>query len=73
MTQVSVCLCRKGERGGQWEGEPQPNLKKEELDRTSTFRGGCWERGVDFFQVGRRVQLLHNKLKSEIFNDKKNL
>ena len=42
---ISVCLCRKGEGGG-WggggvsPGEPQPNLKKEELDKTSTFRGG---------------------------------
>ena len=22
------------------------------LDRTSAFRGGCWERGADFFQGG---------------------
>ena len=38
------------------------------LDRTSTFRGGCWERGGDFFQGGGGGC---NKLKSEIFNDKK--
>ena len=49
----------------------QPNFQKGGLDRTSTFRGGCWERGGDFFQGG--VQLSHNKLKSEIFNDKKSL
>ena len=47
------------------------------LDKTSTFRGGCWERGGDFFSVGGGggggVQLSHNKLKCEIFNDKKSL
>ena len=43
------------------------------LDRTSTFRGGCWERGGDFFQGGG-LQFSHkNKVKSEIFNDKKTL
>ena len=31
-----------------------PNFQKEgALDRTSTFTGGCWERGGDFFDVGR--------------------
>ena len=36
------------------------------------LEGGCWERGGDFFQGG--VQISHkNKLKSEIFNDKKSL
>ena len=25
-------------------------FKKGGLDKTSTFRGGCWERGDDFFQ-----------------------
>ena len=52
--------------------ELHTKLKKGGLDRTSTFRGGCWERGGDFFQGGG-VQLSHNKLKSEIFNDKKSL
>ena len=41
------------------------------LDRISIFRGGCWEKGGDLFQG---LQFLHiNKLKSEIFNDKKGL
>ena len=40
-----------------------------DLPNGSHFRGGCWERGGDFFQG---VQLSH-KLKSEIFNDKKSL
>ena len=48
----------------------QPNFKKGGLDRTSTFRRGYWERGGDFFS-GEGVQLSHNKLKTEIFNDKK--
>ena len=43
-----------------------------ELDRTSTFRGGHRERrwGVPFFQ-GSCTFHIKNKLKSEIFNDKK--
>ena len=51
-------------------------FKKGGLDKTSTFKGGCWEREGDFFQVeggGGEVQLSHHKLKSEIFNDKKSL
>ena len=82
MTQVSVCqsqsklhsvyppFCRMG--GGQLS---QPNFKKGGgLDRTSTFTGCCWERGGggDFFPGGL-VQLSHNRLKSEIFDDKKSL
>ena len=48
-------------------------MKEGGLDRTSTFTGGYWERGGDFFHVGRgrEVQFSKNKLKSEIFNDKK--
>ena len=35
------------------------------------LEGDCWEKGGDFFQG---VQFSHkNKLKSEIFNDKKSL
>ena len=50
---------------------PNQIFKKGGLDKTSTFRGGCWERGGDFFR-GERLQFSHkNKLKSEIFNDKK--
>ena len=45
-------------------------FKKGGLDRTSTFRGGCWERGGDFFQEGLQFSD-KNKVKSEIFNDKK--
>ena len=42
------------------------------LDRTSTFRGGCWERGGDFFQRGGGCNFhIKNKSKSEIFNEKK--
>ena len=38
----------------------QPNFQKGELDRISIFRGGC-----NFY--------IKNKLKFEIFNDKKSL
>ena len=83
MTQVSVCqsqsklhsvhplhFCKgAGEGGG---GVELPTkFKKGGLDRTSTFRVGLLgKRGVTFF---RGVQLSHNKLRSEIFNDKKSL
>ena len=40
------------------------------LGRTSTLRRGCWKRGGKFFQGGLQF-LQKNKLKSEIFNDKK--
>ena len=42
------------------------------VSRGSQFlEGGCWERGGKHFQE-RGLQLLHKeKLKSEIFNDKK--
>ena len=47
-------------------------FKKFELDRTSTLRGGLLEKRGDFFQ--RALQFLQkNKLKPEIFNDKKSL
>ena len=49
----------------------QPNFQKSGgLDRTSTFRGGCWERGGDFDQ-GVVAIFTQKKLKSEIFNYKK--
>ena len=74
MTKNSVCcalylrnhivctppFCR-GEGGGGWASN----------QRTSTFRGGSWERGGDFFQGGSCNFHIKNKLKSEIFNDKK--
>ena len=35
---------------------------------------GCWERGGDFFQGRGGLRFSHkNKLKSEVFNDKKSL
>ena len=45
--------------GGEVE-PPTKFFKKEGLDGTSTFRGGCWQRG-------------RGNLKSEIFNNKKSL
>ena len=47
--------------------------KRGGLDRISIFRGGCWEGGGDFFQRGGCSFYIKNKLKSEIFNDKKSL
>ena len=54
-------------------------LNKGGLDRVSIFRGGCWERSGDLFQDGGLGEggggsfYIKNKLKSEIFNDKKSL
>ena len=54
-----------GVRGGRF--EPPTKFKKGRLDRTST----CGKEEVTLF-MGGGLQLSHNKLKSEIFNDKKN-
>ena len=84
MTQVSVCQSQSKSNsvypppplsvGGGGVKHPT-KFKKGGLDKTSTFKGGCWEREGGFFQVegGGEVQLSHHKLKSEIFNDKKSL
>ena len=54
-----------------WVEPPTKFKKKAGLDKTSTFRGGLLgKRGLTFFRGGG-VQLSHNNLKSEIFNDKK--
>ena len=37
------------------------------------LEGVAGKEGVTFFRGGGGVQLSHNKLKSEIFNDKKSL
>ena len=56
-------------RGGDW--APNHIFTKGDLGKTSTFGGGCWKTGVKFFR-GRVLELSHkNKLKSEIFTDKK--
>ena len=57
MTQVSVCQSQSKSNSvypplSAAGLSIQPNFKKGGLDRTSTFRGGCWERGGDFFQGG---------------------
>ena len=56
----------------------QPNFQKGKwLDKTSTFRGGYWERRGDFFRGGGGGggcnSYIKSKLKSEIFDDKKSL
>ena len=51
--------------------EPPTKFSKRGLDRTSTFRGGLLgQRGVTFFRGGCNFHQ-KNKLKSEIFYDKK--
>ena len=54
--------------------EPPTKFKKKGggLDRTSTFRGGLLGKRGWLFSGGG-VQLSHNKLKPQIFNDKKSL
>ena len=48
-----------------------PNIQKEGgLTRSQFLEGDCWEREGDFFQGGCSFYL-KNKLKSEIFNDRK--
>ena len=53
--------------------ESPTKVSKRWLDRTSTFRGGLLgKRGVTLFRVGCNFHI-KNKIKSEIFNDKKSL
>ena len=54
---------------------PQKNIFKKGggLDRTIIFRGIWWERRDDLFKYGGCSFYIQNKLKSEIFNGKKNL
>ena len=51
---------------------PTKFSKRGELTEPQLLEGGCWERGGDFFQGGYNFHI-KNKLKSEIFNDKKSL
>ena len=65
-------VCTPLSAGGR--GVELPNFQKGVLDRTSAFRGGCWERGdMTFFrQVGGSIFThTHTKKKPEIFNEKK--
>ena len=48
-------------------------FKKRELDRTSTLRVGLLEKREVTFSGGVQFLQKKNNLKSEIFNDKKNL
>ena len=59
--------------GGGFDPSNQIFKKGAGFDMTSTFRGGCWERGGDFFQGGRVAIFTKNEIKSEIFNGKKGL
>ena len=59
----------RGGREGGLVGSPT-QFQKGDLNRTSIFRVGCWERRGDFFQGGCSFYI-KNKLKSEISNDKK--
>ena len=51
---------------------PTKFSKRGGLTGPQLLEGGCWERGGDFFQGGCNFHI-KNKLKSEIFNDKKSL
>ena len=54
-------------------GKPPTKFSKRGgLTGPTLLEGGCWERGGDFFQGGCNFHI-KNKLKSEIFNDKKSL
>ena len=51
---------------------PTKFSKRGSLTGPQLLERGCWERGGDFFQEGLQFSD-KNKLKSEIFNDKKSL
>ena len=68
---VKVCTSSLS-AGGRREVNFLPNFQKGgELDTTSVFIGGCWERGGDFLPGGANNFSIKNKLKPGIFNDKK--
>ena len=80
MTHVSVCLSQSKLRSvdpppsfcrGGWVFNQILKMGGGGLTGPQLLEGGCWERGGWIFSGG--VQLSHNKLKSEIFNDKKSL
>ena len=52
------------EGGGRGVEPPIKSSKGQRLEKTSTFRGGCWERGNCNFHI-------KDTLKSEIFDNKK--
>ena len=52
--------------------EPLSKFSERGLYRTSIFRGGCWERGGNFFQRSYNFYI-ENKLKFKLSNDKKSL
>ena len=57
--------------GGEGGVERPTKVSKRWLDRTSTFKGGLLsKRRVTLFRVGCNFHI-KNKIKSEIFNDKK--
>ena len=58
------------QEGGRVE-PPTRFLKRKLRDRISIYKRGCWERRVDLFQGGRWYFYIKNKLKYEIFTDKK--
>ena len=65
-----------GGGGGGWGLSLQLNFQKGEasgLTGPQLLEGGCWERGGLLFSGGGCNCHIKNKLKSEIFNDKKNL
>ena len=69
-----IIVCTPSFCWGGW-GEVEPLTKfsnRWALTGTQLWEGGCWKGGVTFF---RRVAILQtkkkNKLKSEMFNDKK--
>ena len=51
---------------------PTKFSKRGGLTGPQLLEGGCWEKGGDLFQGGCNCHI-KNKLKSEIFNDKKSL
>ena len=51
----------------------RPNFQKEGVDTISVFRGGCWESRGSLFSLKNTTFYSTNKLKSQIFNERKSL
>ena len=68
-------MCTPFSAGGEGGLSLLPNFQKGgDLTGPPFLEGGCWEGGGDFFQGGGDCNFsTKNKLKSEMFNEKKSL
>ena len=73
LSPIAIVGTRSPLQGGEGFEPTTKFSKRGDLTGPQLLKGGCWERG-GFFRGRGGVQFSHkNKLKSELFNDKKSL